>query len=330
MKKAFVFLLALLVALPLSAWWDQGHILINRAALAKLPADVPLSLRLAIEQIAYLGPEPDRWRTRATEGPLEKAQAPDHFLNMEMLEGFGPLPEDRYTFIAKLNEKRIRDEAAGMKPPGKEALTPENVGMQPYIAIEIYDRLKAAFREYRHALRDQKPTAPIEATIIQYAGWLGHYVGDAAQPLHTTIHYNGWVGDNPRGFSTSERVHSDFEGRFVQNNLDRLKIDDLLHAPKKLNNVFQDYQDYLKQSNQLVVPLYELEKAGAFKDKGTPEGFEFVRKRLAAGAQMLADMWYTAWLDSAIEPPRREPQPAGTPSAAPAQPKTPAPKPPQP
>jgi len=38
----------------------------------------------------------------------------------------------------------------------------------------------------------------IEHKIVFYAGWLGHYVGDGSQPLHTTIHYNGWVDDHSK------------------------------------------------------------------------------------------------------------------------------------
>jgi len=60
--------------------------------------------------------------------------------------------------------------------------------------MEVYGRLKAAFREYRKLKADHQPTAPVEQAIIFYAGWLGHYVADGAQPLHTTIKYNGWWG----------------------------------------------------------------------------------------------------------------------------------------
>ena len=42
----------------------------------------------------------------------------------------------------------------------------------------------------------------MEQAILFYAGWLGHYVGDGSQPLHTTIQYNGWVGPNPHGYTT--------------------------------------------------------------------------------------------------------------------------------
>src|SRR5581483_1165465 len=56
-----------------------------------------------------------------------------------------------------------------------------------------------------------------------YAGWLGHYVGDGAQPLHVTVQYNGWTGPNPNGYTTAHQIHSQFEGAFVAANI---------HAPE--------------------------------------------------------------------------------------------------
>ena len=47
------------------------------------------------------------------------------------------------------------------------------------------------------------------------AGWLGHYVADGSQPLHTTIQYNGWTGPNPNGYTTEHKIHSQFESAFV-------------------------------------------------------------------------------------------------------------------
>ena len=48
-----------------------------------------------------------------------------------------------------------------------------------------------------------------------YAGWLGHYVADGSQPLHTTIQYNGWTGPNPNGYTTEHKIHAQFETAFV-------------------------------------------------------------------------------------------------------------------
>src|SRR5438270_13549136 len=66
------------------AWGNEGHRMINRLAASNLPADVPAFLRSAtsINEIEYLGPEPDRWRS-PSEPELLAAQAPEHFINLE-------------------------------------------------------------------------------------------------------------------------------------------------------------------------------------------------------------------------------------------------------
>ncbi|MGC3944183.1 MAG: hypothetical protein QM762_06600 [Chryseolinea sp.] len=45
---------------------------------------------------------------------------------------------------------------------------------------------------------------------------LSHFVGDGAQPLHVTVHYNGW-GDypNPKGYTTGEDTDGSFEGAIL-------------------------------------------------------------------------------------------------------------------
>jgi len=53
------------------AWGNEGHTYVNRVAAEKIPASMPRFLRRAVTQIAYLGPEPDRWRS-PTEFALKK------------------------------------------------------------------------------------------------------------------------------------------------------------------------------------------------------------------------------------------------------------------
>jgi hypothetical protein len=48
----------------------------------------------------------------------------------------------------------------------------------------------------------------------------------------------------------------------------------------------------------MVEETYRLDKAGGFEGAGTERGLEFTLARLAAGSQMLLDMWYTAWVTS--------------------------------
>src|SRR5271154_6408565 len=100
-RFAALALLPLLAVPPSFGWGSTGHKMINRLAAENLPADVPAFLRTpeAVNEIEYLGPEPDRWRSLA-EPELNAAQAPDHFIDLEYAEIIGPLPRRRYEYIA--------------------------------------------------------------------------------------------------------------------------------------------------------------------------------------------------------------------------------------
>jgi len=259
--------------------------MINRLAVTTLPADVPAFLRSpeAISQIEYLGPEPDRWRS-PSEPELVAAQAPEHFIDLELADALGPLPHRRLDFEAKVF-------AAGQRP--------EKIGLQPWQATEVWQRLKAALREYRQLSAAHQDTRPVEQAILFYAGWLGHYAGDAAQPLHTTVHYNGWVGPNPNGYTTEHRIHWQFEGPFVAANLHEPEVRARMTPARAIDgDIFDQYVAYLRHSATYTEKVYQLEKAGGFEGKGSAESREFTAERLAAGASMLRDMIYTAWIES--------------------------------
>ena len=264
--------------------------MINKLAASSLPADVPAFLRSpeAIAEIEYLGPEPDRWRSPA-EPELGAAQAPEHFIDMELADALGPLPHRRFDFEAKVF-------AAGQRP--------EKIGLQPWETDEVWERLKSGLREYRR-LTAAKPAADldiraVEHVIIFYAGWLGHYVGDGSQPLHTTVQYNGWTGPNPNGYTTEHKIHWQFEGPFVEANIHEADVRATMTPAKAIDgDLFDAYVAYLRNTKSYTEKVYQLEKAGGFVGAGTAESREYTAERLGAGASMLRDMIYTAWLESA-------------------------------
>jgi hypothetical protein len=257
---------------------------------------MPRFLRRAVSEIGYLGPEPDRWRNPA-EFALKHAQEPDHFIDLERVSWLDPLPRGRYEFYRKLYEK------CASTTENPDDYLPERVGLQPYITMEVYGRLKAAFREYRHQREAHQPTQAVERAIVFYAGWLGHYVADGSQPLHTTVHYNGWVGTNPNGYTTQRGIHSQFETTYVAANITAKDFAGMVKSPERLEDPFASYLAYLNDSHAQVETVYLIDKAGGFVGKGTPAAFDFTTRRLAAGAQMLLNLWYTAWLESAIPAP---------------------------
>jgi hypothetical protein len=295
-------MMPLVVVEPSFAWGNDGHMMINRLAAAALPSDVPEFLRSkeAQEAMAYYGPEPDRWRS-PLEPELNAAQSPEHFIDLEYADLVGDLPRKRYDFVRAL--------AFAQKSHLDLPLTPEKVGLQPYQTVEVWERLKSAMRDYRQLKQDHKDTKPSECEIVFLAGWLGHYVADGSQPLHTTIQYNGWTGPNPNGYTTEHKIHSLFESTFVTANVKASDVAPLIAAkPVVVGDVFADYMAYLRHTNSLVEKTYQLEKAGAFAGAGTPEGSAFVDERMAAGATELRDLIYSAWLRSADPlPPRRYP-----------------------
>ena len=276
------------------AWGNEGHRMVNRLAATSLPPDVPAFLRSdsAINEIEYLGPEPDRWRSPA-EPELLSAQAPEHFIDLELADPMAPLPHKRFDFLAKAY-------AAGQKP--------DRIGLQPWQTTEVWERLKAAMREYRQQTAAHQDTRNVEAAILFYSGWLGHYVADGSQPLHTTVNYNGWTGPNPNGYTAAHQIHWQFEGPFVGANLHAPEVKAKMSSFQVLAGyIFDNYMSYLHHSQTYMEKVYQIEKAGGFNGAGTPESRDFTAERLAAGASMLRDMIYTAWVDSGQPLPERAP-----------------------
>jgi hypothetical protein len=290
---AAVALLPVMLVQQGSAWGKDGHMMINRLAGAALPSDVPEFLRSkqALDALEYYGPEPDRWKS-PMEPELTAAGFSEHFIDLEWADLVGELPRKRYDYVRAL--------AFAQKSHPDLPLTPEKVGLQPYVTVEVWERLKSAMRDYR-ALKDaHKDTKPSECEIVFLAGWLGHYVADGSQPLHTTIQYNGWTGPNPKGYTTEHKIHAQFESTFVTANVKASEVAPLIvEKPVVMGDVFTDYMAYLRHTNSLVEKTYQLEKAGAFKGAGTPDGKAFAEERLAAGATELRDMIYSAWVRSA-------------------------------
>jgi hypothetical protein len=289
-KKVFapvllIVLLVLAMAPTANAWGDEGHRFVNRVAAQKLPDDMPAFFRNATPRLEFLGPEPDRWRdNKELFFALRELNAPDHFIDMERTEDFVNLPNDRHKYGDWLRAK------------GKD---PKDIGYLPYSILEYYEKIQVLFRLWRDpaqaAEREQ-----IEQNIIYYAGVLGHYVADGAQPLHATNHYNGWSGSSNPELFTREPLHWRFEGEYVKAQIKAEDFSGLVKTATRLNDAFADSMKFLFDSNSHVVQLYSMDKTARWDaNNRNAKSKEFVTKRLAAGAQMLSNLWYTAYLNSA-------------------------------
>lgn len=314
---------AALISLALSAHaWDyEGHRLVNQIALASLPTNFPAFVFTpeARERIAFLAGEADRWRN-TPDLSLKHCNSPDHYIDLEQLEEYDLKPEElplfRYEFVGMLAVSRAT-QPGRFEPidPAKNAdHTRELPGLLPWAIAENYAKLKSGF-SYLKAFEQYGGTpeeiANAKANIIYIMGVMGHYAGDASQPLHTTVHHAGWVGDNPKGYTTWQGFHQWIDGGYFNkvgipevNELKskirpagRLRLGERQAGPEEtMASVVQ----FIEATFQQVEPLYQLDKARELsgKDENGLRGKEFLTKQLISGGQMLGDLWYCAWQDA--------------------------------
>ncbi len=272
-------LLSLTWTTPVLPWADKTHYLINEAALLKLPEDFPLFLKEEKAWVIYLGPEPDRWKD-PNSYTLKKDTSPDHYLDLDKIEK-SDIRRDRFSYMKAIQRRNLEL---------------DEVGFLPFVIIETYEKLLVSFKEYRKNSSLEKRKS-IERSIAYYAGTLGHYVGDGSMPLHLTKNYDGWQGSNPKGYATSD-VHWPVES--YANAI--LKLDEVvpvIKLPRILDNPFDAGLEFLYSTSTQVEELYQLHKEGAFKENPiNPKGKEFILKSVSRGAQMLLDLWNTAYAKS--------------------------------
>ena len=278
---------------PPVRWGEDGHRMAARAAAATLPAGIPGFFTDAGEQLVYLDPEPDRWRSRPLR-EMDQAFSYDHYVDLENVPAGAMDAPDRWVFL-----KRLYD--AGMERPERDA------GFLPFRIVELYQRLATEWRLWR-AETDPQRREWIQQRIVNDAGVLGHYVTDAANPHHSTIHFNGWNADaaNPEGYTTDRNFHGRFESDFVRAHV---RYEDVRpRVPSAARNVAGNARaavmGHIQGSHDLVDALYRLDRDVGFDAAGPlrPETRDFAADRLAAGAAMLRDLWWSAWQESATAP----------------------------
>ena len=264
----------------LLAWDYPGHRMVNQLGLASLPKDFPNFVRdpAAAERIAFLAGEPDRWKNVSDPAMRHSGGSwLEHFMDLEQIALAGmdvsKLPSLRYEFAVAFAAGRARHASRFPKSdPARNAdHTREWPGFAPWGIAEYYAKLKSAF-SYLKAFEENgtpEEVANARANAIYIMGVMGHFVGDIAQPLHTTDHFNGWVGPNPHGYTTRNTLHSWIDGGFIR--AVGIKLPDLIPrvARAKVLSVdprrderdplFVAVMDYFLAQHAMVAPLYRLE-----------------------------------------------------------------------
>jgi hypothetical protein len=302
LAAAFAVILASPCA-PASAWGAMGHALVSRAGAAAFPASLPTFVRTpaAVDEIAELGPELDR--SKDAGATHDRDLDPGHYADVGDDDSIFGVP------LAALPETREAYDTA-LRGHGQDEY---KAGYLPYSLIDGWQQVAKDFAIWRidDAGAARAPAASDrawfaadralrETLTVRDIGVWSHYVGDASQPLHVSIHFNGWGPyPNPKGYSTSHTIHADFEGAFVRAHATLDAVAAHMRPPAtSAAPIAAQIGAYLASSAAQVAPLYELDKRGAFAN-ATPEAVDFTEARLADGAAELRDLVVEAWDASA-------------------------------
>lgn len=229
--RAVVVVLAAVAVLrcgPALSWGATGHEWISGVAAEALPDELPAFLRIpaAASDIAVLGRELDRSKGAGRTHDAERY--PGHYLDL-FDDGtiFGAvalaaLPPTREEYDTLLRAK---------------GQTQYKAGYLPYSIIDGWQQVRKDFAYWRAAVVGAATADPAERAwfeadrqlrerlTVRDLGIWSHYIGDGSQPMHVSIHFNGWGdGPNPAGFTLSKATHAHFEGEYVRDNGSRAVV----------------------------------------------------------------------------------------------------------
>jgi hypothetical protein len=316
-------------AVPASAhaWAGATHRAINQLALNSLPADFPGFVRepANADLIVFLAPEPDRWRSSRM-APFRQIVDPQHDFDVEQLTAAGIDPATVTPFLDDflVQFSAARAAHADAFPPLEPARDYNHLypfpGVLPWTVAIDYGQLQELFSQWKTFRQYGTPaeTAQTESLIVELMGLMGHYVGDSSQPLHVTVHHHGWdcfgwKAPNPHGYSRRSSIHDWIDGtgagggfigragiteKSLESRVVPATLLDTAARPDGRDPVFVDFMQFVIDQNKEVEPLYQLDQAGKLKADGTPgslDGKPFIEAQILKGAQMLGDLWLTAW-----------------------------------
>jgi hypothetical protein len=256
------------------AWHSDGHEETTLLAFELVEGRMPAFFGEKRDLAAHCSHDPDVFRLyKGT--PLRDQEAPEHFIDLEMLGG-DALPPKRSEFLALCAAR---------------GLNPAEVGYVPYAVSEWTQRLAVALKEHR-----RWPENPhIRTKCLVYAGILAHYAGDLCMPLHVTVHYDGKAG--PAGKSPKSGIHNKVDALLGKLDAPPAEILQGLQAAV-FEDVMQGVVREMDASRRLVDAVYALEPkipAAADPLPNDPALEAFVRERVRAVVAFVASLYLTAW-----------------------------------
>ncbi|MBL9118575.1 MAG: hypothetical protein JNL80_01525, partial [Phycisphaerae bacterium] len=285
MRRPLLAASVILIAAAGSAWDAPGHRAVSVVAVDQLSERVATSwlgdheVRSAV---AFQSNEPDRYRGTPS-AVLNHENGPDHYIDLELLAKHDltlrSLPRLRYEFVAQLarTSSMPKPESGPDGKPARRGVDhrtfTDDVGFVPYAIVEHHAKLVSSFTTLRilEGLNDPQRAiqlAAARANVLHEMGQLSHFVADAAQPLHTTIHHHGWVGANPDSFTTDRGFHAYIDGEIVAfHGITEAEIAEAAKERLAITDasLWDEVLALIERSHAAVRPLYTMHKDGSLR-----------------------------------------------------------------
>lgn len=281
MKRLGLFTISAIFMTLLSGWGFFAHQNINRLAVFGLPPEMIVFYKKHIQYLTEKAVNPDKRRY------VNPDEASRHYIDLDVYGDSAIYKMPRYWKDAV--EEYSKD-------------TLKAYGIVPWHINKVYYSLRDAF------LRKDAEM------VLRYSADLGHYVADAHVPLHTTENYNGqltgqygihgfWESRLPELFLKGYDL---FVGRadYIQNvqyeawkavESAHFALDSVLLFEQRLSIQYPAGKKYsYEEKGASVIRVYSFEYSKDYHELLNG----MVERQFRRSVKMVADIWYTAWIDS--------------------------------
>ena len=270
------------VLITMGSWGFLVHKTVNQLAIYELPVPMAPFFYQHMETLVTNAPRPDVRRN------TDSTEATKHFIDLEMYgkNAVTRMPEDWSSAVKKYS---------------KDSLL--KYGYVPYHVVYMKGKLTEAFKSGN------------KDSILFYAADIGHYIGDANVPLHTTVNYDGQLTDQKGLHSLWESAIPEIEiGNYTLYSAHKASylknpqatiwaavrraaslVPIMLEQEKEVSKHFTEAQKFrvqIRRGRESKSYTSEFAKAYATALKTS------INDQLLNTANLIADFWYTSWVDA--------------------------------
>ncbi len=274
------------ISTVLISWGTFGHEHIDRAAVFALPQPLQNFFYNHIDYITQESTVPDLRKYTIN----DKAEGPRHFIDLENYGAMDTLPKTMEEAKKKYDDKFLNQN-----------------GILPWYVADLMDKLTKAFKEKK------------KTEILFIAADMGHYLGDATMPMHTSANYDGQL-TNQKG------IHALFESRIPEmfgkdynfytgdakfiDNVPKEIMTIIMHSHSLIDTVLTTDRDLRKKFGEDKIfkmdasgkPMKNKYGALIYSDEYATQLHValkgMVERQIREGVINAANFWYTAWVNA--------------------------------